>query len=292
MRQSDALRIVNKARRMFPELDFTNITLHDADKYQYRFPVESAGICNGMGDIHVAIPRSADKQNSGNAFIYAAFFNTLVHEAIHRYVLHRHGIEHHGHGAKFQNACLKFGLDPIKETSHDDTVKYRKYPTDRKTYKKYRDYDGHVQFHYDEPEEGIDEHEECYNNNCPTYGMMTDAVRGMRMCKAPYDSKMAKYFRANHVENIIKAFVRDGEPIGDQLKPYDRSDFKRAKKLLKESHKTAVKYYQEEIDTKPKEYGLDGELIPEEYMVQWWGEQIVKLKKEYKQMKKILKELL
>ncbi len=132
MRQSDALRIVNKCKQMYPLLDFTNIVLVDRDSYQYRFGAESAGLCKGNGDIYVKIPEIDE------IILYQNFMTILVHEAIHRYVLFTYGEKHYGHGRKFQEACIKFGLDPVRETSHDDTVKRRIYPMNRKDYLKYR----------------------------------------------------------------------------------------------------------------------------------------------------------
>ncbi len=178
MRQSDALRLVNKCRWMYPELDFTNIVLADGNNYEYRFGSESAGICTGSGDIYVRIP----VEEYFPKLSYSSFMGTLLHEAIHRYVVFTYGIKHHGHGEKFQETCLRFGLDPIKESAHDDSVESHIYPMDEKDYRKYRDIDGDLPDPRAETDAEYamwDKHEKTYNRKCPAYSRHEEAVRDM-----------------------------------------------------------------------------------------------------------------
>ncbi len=186
MRIADALRIVNKCRRMYPRLDFTNIALVDHSNYVYRFGAESVGICNGKGDIYIQLPMVGDFPLS-KKWRYGQFMRTLVHEAIHRYVLFTYGLKHHGHGKKFQEVCLQYGLDPFKETAHDETVKRRIYPINKKDYKKYRNSWGDMK----DPVFDIDndvawalreKHDKTYDRKCYGYIDHLDAVKNMRLC--------------------------------------------------------------------------------------------------------------
>ncbi len=185
IRKSDALRLINKCRRMYPELDFTNITIVDYDNYQYRFGKESSGICRGNGDIKIRIPIQYVEGGYLLAMTYAAFMGTLVHEAIHRDVLFNHGLEHHNHGIEFQKRCLYFGLDPIKEVSGDDRVIEKIYPMNAEDYLKYRSEYGErndpigdtdAEWAYEE------KHDKTYSRKCPAYDAHMKAVLPMRLC--------------------------------------------------------------------------------------------------------------
>ncbi len=177
MRIQDALRMINKCKALYPKLDFTTITLHTKDNYQYRFGAESAGVCNGQGDIHIRIPRDGIAY-----FTYPNFMRTIVHEAIHRYVLFHHGKEHHGHGKMFQEACLEFGLDPIKESFHDKKNTVKIYPMNKADYLKYRMDDGD---RYD-PRANTDaewafyyKHDKTYDRSCPAYKRHQEATEAL-----------------------------------------------------------------------------------------------------------------
>ena len=165
MKTADAFRIINKCRRLFPELDFGGITLITMNDCEHRF--DAGGVCINGEAIYVGIPDT----NADNAVLmwlrYADFMKTLIHEAIHRYVYTTHG-KHSGHGKKFQKACLKFGLDPYRETEHDDTVKKR--------------------IRKEKWGIGICKYMEKY----PTYKLIDDEIFAMRTIKKANKSRMDK----------------------------------------------------------------------------------------------------
>ncbi len=187
-------------------MDFTNTTLMDDNRYEYRFGAESSGHYNiNVRNINIRIP-SRDNTELGHWWVqeqYADLMGTIVHEAIHRKVHQDHGDDIIGHGIEFQRECLAFGLDPFRESNHDKEATDFLYPMNETDYKKYRsDWGERVDPYTDTDTDAEwklwEKHDATYNRKCPAYQKFLDYVGDMRLCnqtadeKATIDKKKAK----------------------------------------------------------------------------------------------------